>query len=90
MRLRGATDGNQTPIVKALRKAGFGVLILSPMGNGCPDLLVSRTGLNMLMEVKMPDGDLTPMQQRFFASWPGPKCIVHNEREAFAAMGIRV
>ena len=40
MRKRGRTDGNQSEIVKALRKLGYSVLVMSSMGGGAPDICV--------------------------------------------------
>src|ERR1700677_1842760 len=54
MRLRGRTDANQSQIVSDLRKMGCSVLILSNIGQGCPDLLVGFRGFNYLFEVKDP------------------------------------
>lgn len=47
-------DGNQQEIVQALRDTGHSVVVLSQVGNGCPDLLVGRAGVMLLMEVKIP------------------------------------
>jgi hypothetical protein len=40
VRRAAKVDANHGEIVKALRSAGCGVLDLSAVGNGCPDLLV--------------------------------------------------
>ena len=78
-------------MVKALRAIGCTVLDLSPVGDGCPDLLAGYHGRNVLLEVK--DGDkspsrraLTPEQQTFHASWRGQVCIVTSVDEAIAAV----
>lgn len=89
MRSRGRVDANQAAIVKALRAAGRRVLVLSAVGKGCPDLLVSWPGHNLLMECKMQDGKLTPDQERFFNDWTGPVCVVRSAAEALAATGVR-
>jgi hypothetical protein len=57
MRRAAKVDANHADIVKALRAAGCGVLDLSKVGNGCPDLLV-HAGVTVLMEIK--DGSKPP------------------------------
>ena len=79
------TDANQVGIVKALRAIGCQVIYIKwPV-----DLVVSGGKLadhTLWMEVKMPGESLTVMQRLFWDSWPGRKCIVHNEREAIEAV----
>ena len=76
-------DENQTEIVQYLRKLGAKVLILSAVGNGCPDLLVSIRRQHLrkhawigLIEIKsdaQPPSKqrLTPHEQKFFDDWEG-------------------
>lgn len=45
-------DANQPDIVETLRKLGFMVQSLHEVGKGVFDLLVSKHGLNILVEVK--------------------------------------
>ena len=79
MRIRGAgnrVDANQRAIVVALRKIGCSVAILSPVGDGVPDLLVGFRGKTFLLEVKdytQPPSKrrLTPDEQLFFDTWNG-------------------
>ena len=54
MRRRPKTDGNQSPIVHALREAGASVAITSAQGDGFVDLVVGFEGRNYLAEVKEP------------------------------------
>jgi hypothetical protein len=75
-------DNNQKIIVAALRNIGAAVLSLAPMGKGCPDLLVSRLGINYLLEVKSEDGKLTPDEQAWHDSWCGQVAIVRTVEEA--------
>ena len=96
MRRAARIDENQPNIVKALRAHGCDVLILAAVGNGCPDLLVSRPYYPyhyFLLEVK--DGakppsarKLTPDQVTFHAEWKGPIHIVTSVDEALDAVGI--
>ncbi len=90
-RARGRVDGNHSAIVKALRQAGCAVCDLSGVGKGCPDLLVSRSGENWLLEVK--DGSkspserrLTPDQEKWHAEWRGRVLVVHSVAEALATL----
>ena len=78
-------DRNQAEIVRALRKAGCDVLFIKkPV-----DLLVSRAGLNFLLEVKYPgEGGPTPDQVEFFATWRGQKAMVETVDEALRAVGL--
>ena len=98
MRRAAKTDANHGEIVKALRDAGCGVLDLSKVGNGCPDLLVHPPSfpaarMAVLMEIK--DGakpasarKLTKDQEKFHAGWKGWLIIVTSPAEALAAMGV--
>lgn len=78
-------DANQNDIVKALRKAGAVVRIIT-QGDGIPDLLVGYAGKTILMEVK--DGDkcpsarkLTEAEQLFFDKWIGGTLVIVNSVE---------
>ena len=80
---RAKVDSNQAEIVAAFRKLGFTVLHLHMVGKGCPDLAIGRNGVNTFVEVK--DGTLapskrrlTPDEQKFFDTWPGPVVIVES------------
>lgn len=81
------TDANQTEIVEALRQVGCTVQLLHMVGKGCPDLLVGKHGINLLIEVK--DGakppsarKLTPDQQVWHDSWRGQVTVVCDVGEA--------
>lgn len=93
-------DNNQHFIVEKFRKLEFTVLILSEMGNGCPDLLISHPfakGWSALCEIK--DGSLplskqklTPLQIRFHAKWSGNLFIIRSEsdvEELFKTLSMR-
>ena len=78
-------DANQPEIVEALREAGNQVHSAAALGNGAPDLLVSRAMKIWLLEVKAKGGRLTPAQRKWHALWP-----VHTVRsveEALRAVG---
>jgi hypothetical protein len=87
MRRRARIDANQPLIVKALREAGASVLSLSPMGSGCPDLLVGFGGRNFLMEIKDPtkkpsQRELTDDEKEFMRAWLGQVTVVETADEA--------
>ncbi len=93
----GRTDTVQAAIVKALRRAGCLVAILSDVGDGVPDLLVFRaypTHRWCLLEVKTSRAKtrrsvrMRAKQVEFAQAWP--VSVVVNEDEALLAMGFRV
>ena len=90
MRKRAKIDSNQTAIVEALRKRGWLVLSLAPMGGGVPDLLIAKPYRYghpdfqpVLIEVKTPKGKLTPDQDAFIEQgWP--VTVIRSVDEALA------
>lgn len=86
-------DRNQPEVVAALRKAGASVQVLSPVGQGCPDLLVGYGGHNFLYEVK--DGalppsrtKLTPDQVEWHQGWKGQVLVVYSVEMALKALEV--
>jgi hypothetical protein len=98
MRRAAKVDRNQAEIVRALREAGCGVLDLSKVGNGCPDLLVHapiypwRQYLLEVKDGKKPPSErkLTKAQEKFHSEWKGWVHVVKSPREAFEAIGLEV
>jgi hypothetical protein len=96
VRRAAKVDANHAEIVKALRAAGCGVIDMSPMGKGVPDLLVHAPTfpacrMPVFLEVK--DGKkppsarkLTPDQERFHREWKGCVFVVTSADEALAAV----
>lgn len=90
------TDANQAEIMKALKEAGCGVVDLSKVGGGVPDLLVHPPGfpecrLSVLLEVKNKSGRgerLTKPQEKFHAKWKGWIHRVTSPQEALEALGL--
>ena len=87
MRRAARTDANQDAIVRALEKTGATVQSLGAVGSGCPDLLVGRLGINVLLEVKQPGEKIRTdergeKQRTFHASWRGQVAVVRDEFEA--------
>jgi len=71
MRRRARTDKNSIEIVRVLRQLGFLVFDCSRVGQGFPDLAITKAGKVSLVELKTPTGKLTPDQVRFMqAGWP--------------------
>ena len=79
-------DANQHAIVKALRKRGATVHLLHREGRGCPDLLVGFLGVNLLLEVKTADGELTKREAEWHDTWRGTVHIVRTRSEALAIL----
>jgi Holliday junction resolvase len=76
-------DANQRSIVDGLRKCGFSVAVTSSLGNDFPDLVIAKSGKNMLVELKNhrePSKRLTPGQKKFLDEWRG-LVIVSNSLE---------
>jgi len=98
MRRAAKVDANHAEIANALRDAGCGVLDMSPMGKGVPDLLVHpptfpECRMPVFLEVK--DGNkppsarkLTPAQVKFHAEWKGWIFVVTSVDDALRAVGI--
>jgi len=75
-------DKNQPEIVKALRKMGWYVLIISQLKNCC-DIIISKDGVTVAVEIK--DGDLPPSQRKlsegelkFKNEWQGNYLIIES------------
>ncbi len=94
MRRAARVDANQQQVISALLAAGARVLVLSAVGDGCPDLLIGHRRRLMLLEVK--DGQKppskrrkTPEQERFFAEWADlPIALVDSPEAALRALGV--
>jgi hypothetical protein len=88
MRRAAKIDQNQPEIVEALRAAGHYVQSTAMMGRGFPDLLaVKKSGLPVLLEVKMPGERLTPDELKWHRAFPGPVFVVCSIEEALEVMG---
>jgi hypothetical protein len=87
-RRRARSDGNQGEVVAAIREGGYAVEVVSDIGRGIPDLLVSRRGCERtrLVEVKRPGESLTVIQEAFHATWPDPIPVVDGPEDALAKL----
>lgn len=92
MRRAARTDANQAEIIAALRKAGAGVVDMSAVGEGCPDLLASYRGEWFLIEVKSDKQPpsrrkLRPTQRDWHAQHSAKVHVVKDVDEALRAIG---
>lgn len=86
MRYRGRVDDNQTDIVQTFKGAGYSVAITSNLGNGFPDIVVGKYGINLLVEIK--DGAKSPSKRkltedelRFHQNWRGLVFVVESPED---------
>ena len=80
-------DANHADIRAALRAVGCGVMDLSKLGDGKPDILVTRIrrgGIEAwwLMELKVAKGRLRAKQVTFAKGWPTTIHVVRSVDEA--------
>ena len=73
MRLRARVDQNQPEIVDILRQLGCSVWSTAACGKGAPDLVVWAPARNahLLIEIKVPEEKLNPIEARWHAAWKG-------------------
>jgi len=72
-------DANHSLVVKTLREMGCSVFDTSSVGRGFPDLVVSRKGATVLVEVKADaKSKFTPAQQAFLLNWQGAVSRIHD------------
>lgn len=89
-------DANQPEIVKQLRQCGLHVIDLHTLGKGVPDILVTGYShaadkvLCLLVEVKGPNGKLTPDEAVWHEGYPqdGPLIVAHSADEVLWWFGI--
>lgn len=82
MRRAARVDDNQNEIIKAFRKLGWSVLIISQLKNCC-DIIVSKNGRTIAVEIK--DGSkpksqqkLTEGEEKFRDEWQGEYAIINS------------
>lgn len=88
MRYARKVDANQSEIVEALRGIPeCSVLILSTVGDACPDLLIGYRGANLLVELKNPKVHYNPKlptmvkQAEFRQTWKGRVIQAYSLKE---------
>ena len=75
-------DLNHTEIVKTLRSLGAGVVDMSRVGQGFPDLLIHFQNQSVLVEVKSGERKkFTQAQLKFISNWQGPAIVRINDVE---------
>lgn len=73
-------DLNHADVVKTLRSLGAGVVDMSRVGQGFPDLLVHYKGQCVLVEVKSGETKkFTTAQLKFMENWQGPTVVRIND-----------
>jgi hypothetical protein len=82
-------DANEAEIVLNLRKVGATVELLSPRrgSKGVPDLLVGYRGVNYLLEVKTPEGEVSDDQLEWIECWRGQVVEIRSVGGALKAIG---
>lgn len=85
---RARVDDNQPTIVKAFRDLGWIVAHTHMVGGGFPDLVCSKAGMMVLIEIK--DGAKTPSQRRltppeleFHSTWQGPLYVIESVDDVY-------
>ena len=87
-RFASRKDKNQPATEQALTAAGYRWWSLHRQGYGVPDLLVlSKTNIPVLLEIKMSGGELTDDEFEFHKEYTGPIDIVYDEQGAIDCMG---
>ncbi len=77
-------DGNHGEIVNYLRSLGWSVTSLAKVGFGAPDAVVGVSGVNVLLEFKLPKEKLTEDEVKWHESWRGTVHTVTSRQEAYA------
>lgn len=82
-------DNNHNDITAIAGACGFIVCDTSAFGNDFPDMLTAfevmpDVWVNDLWEIKTVKGKLREGQKKFFATWPGPKCVIRTDDDVKA------
>ena len=86
MRIRAKRDANEREIIEALKAVGCTVWQVND--EAVPDLLVgTEDGRNLLFEVKVPGGTLTPKQLEFHRYWKADVYVVTSVTHALLLAG---
>ena len=83
------SDGNQQDIMDAARAVGCSAFSIHRVGGGKPDIIIGdpRTLQNYLIECKVGNAPLTPLEVIFFDEWLGQKAIARSPEEMFRVIG---
>lgn len=74
-------DKNQVAVVKELRDNGYSVMDTSKLGNGRPDFVVGKDGMNLLVELKSEKGKTNKLQDDFKKEWCGSYIVAYSYNE---------
>jgi Holliday junction resolvase len=80
---RGRTDANHGVVIEALRKAGWCVISLAQVGDGCPDAIAAKHGRIELIEIK--DGRKRPSERKLT-----PDEVTFHQRLLAAGVTVKV
>ncbi len=83
MRRAAKIDANPPAIVEAFREMGCDVLHTHQLGQGAPDLVVTYSGISILVECKGDKGKLTEAQERLYSTLRTKPRIVRDVTEAW-------
>jgi len=79
---RHRRDENDREVVRDLEAAHCSVVDLTQVGGGCPDKLVGRDGVTLLVEIKRPtaptrkDRTFSQKQRAFRRKWKGTEIVL--------------
>lgn len=79
-------DLNHGEIRDELRQLGFEVADTHSLGNGYPDLHVSKADWSCLVEIKQPgkENNLTPKEKQFHDAWQGLVIVATTAEDVVA------
>ena len=81
-RLPHKRDANHAEIATAFEQLGCSVFDSSAMGDGFTDLVCATAGQTFLVEIKTPEGKLTPAQEFLIERWRAPIYVVGSTDDA--------
>lgn len=81
-RLPHKRDANHAEIATAFEQLGCSVFDSSAMGDGMTDLICATAGQTFLVEIKTPEGKLTPAQEFLIERWRAPIYVVGSTDDA--------
>lgn len=77
------TDSTHRAVVQAFRACGWAVLPTFRLPN-MPDLVVSKGGRTVCVEVKGPKTKITAGQRTWLEDWPGETAVVRTTDDVLA------
>jgi hypothetical protein len=80
----GKRDLNHDSIKATFEQLGCTITDTADLGNGFPDLVVGICGVNLLVEVKSADGELSEGQAGWHERWKGQVAVVRSKEEVIS------